>query len=819
MNKFSFSIQDIANHTNGTIIGSAINSLIEHIFIDSRKFTNSDKRLFIAIKGVNHDAHTYIADLYSKGLRCFLVDDKELDFDKYPAATFVCVDNSILALQQLAAKHRNTFTKPLISITGSNGKTIIKEWLSNCLAKDCKVYKSPKSYNSQVGVPLSLLGLDLGDDIAIIEAGISQSGEMKKLQSIINPDLGIFTNIGQAHSENFNSVEEKIKEKLILFSHSKKLIYCEDHTQIHKQICNSFKGEPITWSKKNKACFLYINSLESSETETTIECISNSIQNKYTLPFTDEASIENILHIICTLLALGYSASYIQHCLADLSSVEMRLELIEAKANSLLINDSYSSDLDSLKIALDFLVQQKGNAKTVAILSDLDETGIENKVLYPKLMQLLDNYQIDKVIGIGANFTAFNALFSNCSGYKSTNEFIENIHHEDLEDSAILLKGARRFEFEKIAKLLEQKIHETVLEVNLNAISENYHYYKNQLKPQTKVMVMVKAFSYGNGSYEIAHLLEYHQADYLAVAYVDEGIALRKKGIQLPIMVLNPDIAQFPILIQQGLEPEIYSFRQLKALSREVIKAGLPHYPIHLKVDTGMHRLGFDSSNIDDLTCWLQNHKEIKLNSVFSHLSSSDNIADKEFSHLQIDRYKDICTKLENKLGYSFLKHILNSAGIINFPEAQLDMVRLGIGLYGIGQANLSNCSSLKTMISQIKTVPMGESIGYNRAYITKENITIAIIPIGYADGLSRALSKGIGKVYIKEQEAPIIGNICMDMCMIDVSHIEDAKEGDEVIIWNSQKHIMNIANSLNTIAYEVLTNISQRVKRVFIQE
>lgn len=819
MNKFSFSIQDIVKHTGGTLHGSATSSCIEHIFIDSRKFTNSDKRLFIAIHGKNHDAHTYIGDLYSKGQRYFLIDDKNFDFSTYPAATFVHTENSILALQQLAAAHRNAFKKTLISITGSNGKTIIKEWLSNCLAKDYKVYKSPKSYNSQVGVPLSLLGLDLNDDIAIIEAGISQPGEMKKLQSIINPDIGIFTNIGQAHSENFSSVEEKVKEKLTLFSKSKQLIYCEDHQAIHKQVCQHFKGIPFTWSKNNSKAFLYVKTIESSETKTTIECNSSKQQHKYTIPFIDEASIENTLHLICTLHALNYTTDYIQRCLNDLRSVEMRLELIEAKLNSLLINDSYSSDLDSLKIALDFLAQQKGNSKTVAILSDLDETGIENKKLYPKLMQLLDNYQIDKIIGIGANFSAYKTLFANCSGYTNTEAFIDNIHREDLADSAILLKGARRFEFEKIAKLLEQKIHETVLEVNLNAISENYHYFKNQLQPKTKVMVMVKAFSYGNGSYEIAHLLEYHKADYLAVAYVDEGIALRKKGITLPIMVLNPDIAQFPVLIQGGLEPEIYSFRQLKAFSRELKKANITDYPIHLKVDTGMHRLGFDSGNLDELMLWLKNHKELKLASVFSHLASSDNSIDKEFTLLQIERYKDICLKLESQLGYRFLKHILNSAGIINFPDAQLDMVRLGIGLYGIGQENLKNCSSLKTMISQIKTVPLGESIGYNRAYVTKENIKIAIIPIGYADGLSRALSNGIGSVYIKNQLAPIVGNICMDMCMIDISHIESLKEGDEVIIWNSQDHILNIAKSLNTIPYEVLTNISQRVKRVFIQE
>jgi alanine racemase len=496
----------------------------------------------------------------------------------------------------------------------------------------------------------------------------------------------------------------------------------------------------------------------------------------------------------------------------------MRLELKEAKGNSLLINDAYSSDIDSLKIALDFLHQQSGNAKKVAILSDLDETGIPKTELFPKLMNLLDSYEVEQVIGIGTNFTDYQAMFSNCTCYKSTDEFIQNINDFDLSNSAILLKGARRFQFEKIAEVLEQKIHETVLEVNLNAISENFHYYKGLLKKETKVMVMVKAFSYGTGSYEIAHHLEYHNADYLAVAYVDEGIALRKKGIQTPIMVLNPNGTQFKQLIDHHLEPEIYSFRQLKALQHELKRLNLSNYPIHLKVDTGMRRLGFESAEINELISWISQHKEIHIASVFSHLASSENIEDKNFTTIQIDEFTSICNEIESKIKNPFLKHILNSSGITNYPEAQFDMVRLGIGLYGIGDENLQNCSSLKSMISQIKEVPAGESVGYNRAYYADETIRIAIIPIGYADGLNRALSNGKGQVFINGKKASIIGNICMDMCMVDISLIE-AKEGDEVIVWNTQKHILDLAKNLNTIPYEVLTNVSQRVKRVFVQE
>ena len=508
----------------------------------------------------------------------------------------------------------------------------------------------------------------------------------------------------------------------------------------------------------------------------------------------------------------------IQNGLDELQPIAMRMELKEAKGNSLLINDAYSSDLDSIKIALDFLQQQSGNAKKVIILSDLDQTGMKNSALFPKLIALLETHEVEHVIGIGEAFFDSKHLFSNCSCYKNTDQFIENISLFNLNNSAILLKGARRFKFEKIAKILEQKNHETLLEVNLNGISENFHYYKALLKKETKVMAMVKAFSYGNGSYEIAHHLEYHNADYLAVAYIDEGVALRKKGITTRIMVLNVKGSQFNELINNCLEPEIYSFKQLKTLQVELKKLNLKNYPIHLKVDTGMRRLGFESHEIKTLISLISKQQEIQIASVFSHLASSENSLDKSFTSRQIDQFTSICNDIEAQTNNPILKHILNSSGIINYPEAQFDMVRLGIGLYGIGDEKLQNCSSLKSTISQIKDVPAGESIGYNRSYYTDKATRIAIIAIGYADGLNRALSNKIGCVYISGEKANIIGNICMDMCMVDISHIE-AKEGDEVIIWNTQKHILNLAEKLNTIPYEVLTNVSQRVKRVFVKE
>ena len=818
MRSFSYTIEQLANFCNAQFIGISSDEVIHQILIESRKAKYFSHHLFIAIKGIRNDGHQFIDELYKKGFRNFLISDAEFETSNYPLANFLLVNDSLMAFQKIAQGHRLQFEIPIIGITGSNGKTIVKEWLSICLQNQYKVCKSPKSYNSQVGVPLSVLGLNSGAEMAIFEAGISQKGEMDKLQNIIQPSIGVFTNIGQAHSENFNSLEEKIKEKIKLFSSVEKLIYCKDQIEIHMLVSQEIKAELVAWSKQDSSAVIYVKSIKPAAEKTILTLIHKEVEKQFSIPFADEASIENCLQVICTLASLNIGDSEIQKGLNQLQSLAMRLELKEAKGNSLLINDAYSSDIDSLKIALDFLHQQSGNAKKVAILSDLDETGIPKAELFPKLMSLLDSYEVEQIIGIGKNFTDFQVLFSNCTCFKSTDEFIEHSQDFDFSNSAILLKGARRFQFEKIDKILEQKVHETVLEVNLNAISDNFHYYKSLLNKETKVMVMVKAFSYGNGSYEIAHHLEYHNADYLAVAYVDEGIALRKKGIRTSIMVLNPDGAQFKQLIDHCLEPEIYSLRQLKALQHELSRSNLSNYPIHLKVDTGMRRLGFESDEIYEVISWIAKHQEIRLASVFSHLASSESMEDKDFTQIQIDEFTSICKEIASTIKTPFLKHILNSSGIINFPEAQFDMVRLGIGLYGIGDENLQNCSSLKSVISQIKEVPAGESVGYNRAYVSDEKIRIAIIPIGYADGLNRALSNGKAQVIINGKTASIIGNICMDMCMVDISII-DAQEGDEVIIWDTQKHILDIADSLNTIAYEVLTNVSQRVKRVFVQE
>ena len=818
MSSFSYSIEQLAKFCSAQFEGVNAKAQISQLIIDSRKAKDFSTHLFIAIKGSRHDGHNFIKDLYKRGCRNFLISQPNFNTSDYPEGNFLITSNSLYAFQDLARNHRLQFNIPIIGITGSNGKTIVKEWLNTCLKKAYNTCKSPKSYNSQVGVGLSVIGLKQDHEIGIFEAGISEKGEMIRLKNIIQPSIGIFTNIGQAHSENFESLKEKTREKASLFTEVEKLVYCKEHKEVNEVTAGFNNTQLCDWSSTDNSAFLYVKNISQKADKSTLTLIHNSTEKVFYIPFNDKASTENCLHVICTLISLNIPSQKIQNGLDELQPIAMRMELKEAKGNSLLINDAYSSDLDSIKIALDFLQQQSGNAKKVVILSDLDQTGMKNSALFPKLIALLETHEVENVIGIGEAFFDSKHLFSNCSCYKNTDQFIENISLFNLNNSAILLKGARRFKFEKIAKILEQKNHETLLEVNLNGISENFHYYKTLLKKETKVMAMVKAFSYGNGSYEIAHHLEYHNADFLAVAYIDEGVALRKKGITTRIMVLNVKGSQFNELINNCLEPEIYSFKQVKTLQVELKKLNLKNYPIHIKVDTGMRRLGFESHEINNLISLISKQQEIQIASVFSHLASSENSLDKNFTSRQINQFTSICNDIEAQTNNPIIKHILNSSGIINYPEAQFDMVRLGIGLYGIGDEKLQNCSSLKSTISQIKEVPSGESIGYNRSYFTDKATRIAIIAIGYADGLNRALSNKKGCVYIRGEKADIIGNICMDMCMVDISHIE-AEEGDEVIIWNTQKHILNMAKKLNTIPYEILTNVSQRVKRVFVKE
>ena len=814
----SYSVQDISLLCKAKIFAGTSDEMIHQIVLDSRKSSPVHHSLFIALKGPHHDGHNYIKELYEKGLRNFMISNDDIHYIHFPEANFIRVENTLSAFQTIARNHRKKFSIPVIGITGSHGKTIVKEWLSSCLKGLFNISKNPKSYNSQTGVALSILGIKQEAEWGLFEAGISQTNEMVSLEKMIQPSLGIFTNIGDAHSKNFTTIKAKIEEKLHLFSSVKTLIYCKDHAEIHQEISTQVSAEICSWSFVDAKAFLFIKNCIREKYCSKITICYQQKDILLTIPFVDTASIENCLHVICALLVMKVEVSHIEKKIKTLRALEMRLELLKAKGNSLLINDAYSSDLDSLKIALDFLDQQSGNAKKVAILSDLDETGRPNKELFQTLVKLLKQFKVQTLIGVGPEFRDFSYLFSHGYFYASTQNLLDDIENIDLKDAAILIKGARKFKFEQIAGILEQKNHETVLEVNLNAIAENFHYFKSLLRRETKVMVMVKAFSYGNGSYEIAHHLEYHQADYLAVANVDEGISLREKGIKTPIMVLNSEESQFLQLIEYELEPEIFSFKQLYALQKILKYLGLKSYSTHLKIDTGMRRLGFEITEIDSLCHWLKSQEEVKIATVFSHLASSDNPKDREFTLNQIHSFEQVCQTIKHKVPGKFLRHILNSSGIISYPEARLDMVRLGIGLYGIGKENLKNCSTLKSMISQIKNISPGQSVGYARSYIAKNQMQIAVIPIGYADGLSRGLSNGKGKVYIKGCAARIVGSVCMDMCMVDVTDL-NAKEGDPVIIWDKQDHILDLADALNTIPYEILCQVSQRVKRIFVQE
>jgi alanine racemase len=806
------------------------NASVSHLLIDSRKLTNPESSLFFAIKGERHDGHRFIEELYDKGVRSFVVSQSPSE-GKLTGANFILVDDTLKALQQLCAHHRRQFEIPVVAITGSNGKTIVKEWLYQLMREDKNIVRSPKSFNSQVGVPLSVWQMSSEHDLAIFEAGISKPGEMRMLEPIILPTIGIFTNIGQAHDENFSDHEQKIDEKLELFRHVETLVYCKDYLLINEAVQKheELKNVKIfTWSRKTRAN-LQVGKITKSAHETEIQGVFNNDFLRVRIPFTDEASIENAIQCWALMLYLGYENEVISERMRYLSPVAMRLELKEGINNCSIINDSYNSDLGSLGIALDFINQQKQHPKKTLILSDILQSGRNEENLYREVAELVSRKGIHRIIGIGEALTRQQGQFAiEKSFFNSTEEFLKHFNTALFRDETVLLKGARAFRFEEVSKVLQQKAHETVLEINLNAIVHNLNYFRSRLKPGTKIMAMVKAFSYGSGSFEIANILQFHRVDYLAVAYADEGIELRKAGITMPIMVMNPEEQSYDSMIQYNLEPEIFSFRVL-SLFDEAIKrnrlAGREDKPlaVHLKLDTGMHRLGFEEHELNELIVRIKNNKNIIIRSVFSHLAASDESEHDEFTKMQIRQLVKMSGRIEEHFNYPILRHILNSAGIVRFPDAQFEMVRLGIGLYGIGaspaeQSMLQNVSTLKTTISQIKNIPEKETIGYSRKGLAKRNMQIATVPIGYADGLSRKLSNGKGKMIVHGRPAPIVGNVCMDMCMIDITDIP-CSEGDEVIVFGEGYPIMEVAKDLDTIAYEVLTNVSRRVKRVYYQE
>jgi Alr-MurF fusion protein len=832
-----YSISQIAQTIKAHWLQQNKEANIEHLLLDSRKLLFPATSLFFALEGPRRNGDSFIEELYKKEVRNFVVDET-FSADaliSYKDANFLRVHDVLQALHTLTAFHRRQFTIPVIGITGSNGKTIVKEWLYQLLNSNYNIVRSPKSYNSQIGVPLSIWQMNAGHDLGIFEAGISQPDEMQWLEKIIEPTIGVFTNIGEAHSKGFLNIRQKINEKLKLFLHSQLLIYCADDPDVNgavstfvNNVRNNHSLKLFSWSKKSKA-ILQVTGIEKKDDHTIITAIHQQaadISRSITIPFTDDAAIENAITCWCVLLHLNISDILISEKMLLLRSVEMRLELKQGINNCSLINDSYSADINSLTIALDFLSQQQQHPNRTLILSDILQSGKNSRELYTAIASILQQKNINRFIGIGSEISQQQEVFKNIPEtffFASTTDFKQQFYTLHFYNETILLKGARVFEFEQISHLLEEKIHQTVLEINLNAITHNLKQYQQLLNPGVKIMAMVKAFSYGSGSFEIANLLQFHKVDYLAVAYTDEGVELRKAGITLPIMVMNAEEVTYDLMVQYNLEPEIFSFNILSGFQQYLQQSGIVNYPVHIKLDTGMHRLGFEAKDIPELAQTLQSTTVFKVQSVFSHLVASDAAELDNFTQIQADIFLQSCTKLQKATGYSFLRHIGNTAAIHRHKNLQLDMVRLGIGLYGVDssiamQQQLKNVTTLKTTISQIKNVKAGETVGYSRKGIVSKDSTIATVRIGYADGYPRALSNGKGKMWVNGNLLPVIGVVCMDMTMLDITGTT-IQEGDEVVVFGESLSVHDVAHWAETIPYEILTGISQRVKRVYFEE
>lgn len=827
----NYSVAEIASILKGEAAGGHLNeAVIRDILIDSRKLIQPDHCLFFALVSKRNDGHKYIPALYQQGVRNFVVSIAPMILEDYPGANFIMVRNTLSALQAMAKHHREQFTIPVIGITGSNGKTIVKEWLFQLMSRDRNIIRSPKSYNSQIGVPLSVWQMEPEHELAIFEAGISEPDEMDRLQPIVRPTIGIFTNIGEAHSENFISIQQKVGEKLKLFKRTEVLIYCMDQPEVLETIFRSEIQKSIgtfCWSRKQAADLTILKIDRERSGRAVIRGLFRNREISIAIPFTDDASVENAIHCWATMLYLGYDPDALPERFMALTPIAMRLELKDGINHCTIINDSYNSDINSLAIAIDFLNQQANARNRTVILSDILQSGKDEEELYGKIAAIIHGKNISRLIGIGPAISRQAEKFHlPKSFFPGTEEFLRQFSFNAFSDEFILLKGARVFEFEQISQALQQKTHETVLEINLNGLVHNLNHYRSKLDPDTKVMAMVKAFSYGTGSFEIANSLQFHRIDYLAVAYADEGVELRKAGISVPIMVMNPEEQSFDAIIQHALEPEIYSLRILELLESAIRKNILPiskPVKIHIKLDTGMHRLGFMEDDLDELIRKLEANPMLYVQSVFSHLAASEDPAQDAFTRKQIDTFRKMSNRIAKATDHPVLLHILNSAGISRFPEAQFGMVRLGISLYGItdvaeDQEKLESVATLRSTISQVKTVRKGDSVGYGRSFTAKQATRIAIVPIGYADGLSRTLGNGRGTLVINGSRAPIIGNVCMDMCMIDLTGIQ-AEEGDAVTVFGREKPVPELAAEMGTIPYEVLTGISRRVKRIYYHE
>ncbi len=823
-----YSIQHIADIVQADALIRS-DAAIEYLLIDSRKIVFPERSLFFAISGPRRDGHQFVGEVYERGIRNFVVK-KGFPAHNFADANFLQVTDVPDALQQLAAWHRQQFHVPVIGITGSNGKTIVKEWLFQLLQQDHRIVRSPRSYNSQVGVPLSVWQMDKAHTLGIFEAGISTTHEMQRLEKIIRPTLGVFTNISGVHSEGFANNEEKAVEKAGLFANADVLIFCRESLapalnpeDAHAKLFDH--AALFSWSRQSGATLSILHEIKELQ-HTLVKAIYKAGEISFIIPFTDRISVDNTITCICVMLQMGYASATINERIKQLQSVDMRMQLKKGINNCYILNDSYSNDTVSLELALDYLQQQAGKQRTTLILSDILQSGLDETKLYTDIAAQLKARNIYRLIGIGPSISQKENLFKEAVTqvelYPSTEAFLDHTTTQSFRDEYILLKGARVFAFERISTRLEQAVHQTVMEINLSAMIHNLKVYQQQLRPSTKLMAMVKAFSYGSGSAEVARVLQFHKVDYLAVAYADEGVELRKAGISLPIMVMNADEAGFDALVSYDLEPEIYSFAVYNLFHRYLIQQGIPQFPVHIKFNTGMNRLGFEVADANELGGLLKQNQTMAVRSVFSHLVASEAAEHDAFTAQQVKLFEEACSMIQQQLGYSFIRHIANTGAIFRNPAYQFDMVRLGIGLYGVdsaGTVSLENVNTVRSTIAQIRTVKKGDSIGYNRKGIVQRDSRIATIRIGYADGFSRNLGNGKGHVFVNGKLAPVIGSVCMDMTMIDITDIPGIVEGGAVEIFGRNLPVEQVAKWAGTIAYEVLTGISQRVKRVYLEE
>lgn len=809
-----YKLSGIASIT-GTVLTGPEDPEVASFMYDSRAIQPPDSTLFIALRSGRNNGHRYIGELVERGFKAFLVEEGQVETRDFPSASFLVSGNPLRALQVLAAHHRSHFSIPVIGITGSNGKTMVKEWLYQALNDRYNICRSPKSYNSQIGVAISVLNLRGFHTLAIFEAGISAPGEMAHLEAMLRPTIGVFTSFGSAHDEGFTNRAQKLSEKLQLFR----------RTEVN--IINGVDGRPDLPAPLNILVGGKDADWQMTGAGRTLTLVSEGRRLDLDVPNGDEASRQNAATCAVVLLQLGLTQPEVKEKTEALQPIALRLETRQAIHNSFVINDFYNSDLDSLHIALDYLERQDRRWRRIVVVSDIEQSGLAPDELYRQVARLVAAHRIDLLVGIGEMIPAYASLFD-CEKmfFRDTLHFIDAFpaNAEKFADATILLKGARSFGFEAIGRLLQQKSHDTVFEIDLNRLTTNVNYYRSLVKSDVQLMCMVKAMGYGSGGPEIARTLQHIGVQYLAVAYADEGVELRESMIRLPVMVMNPEEEGFDDMIVHQLEPELYSMRVLNSFARKLDAMGIADpFPVHIKIDTGMRRLGFTPEEVPELIAQLSTLRQLRVRSVFSHLAASEDPSHDGFTRQQLRVFLHACDSIRDALGYPFLRHICNSAAISRFPEAHLDMVRLGIGMYGVGsnqseQGLLMNVGTLKTRISQLRKLLPGDTVGYGRRGVVKKAMTVAVIPIGYADGFSRHLGNGAHGVYVHGRFCPTVGNICMDMSMVDVTGV-DCIEGDEAVVFSNTEALSRLARALGTIPYEVLTNVSARVKRVYVQE